>query len=145
MIILDTSVLFGFEVESDNKHDDAVKIVNDAVTGVYGSAIITDYIFDETVTLTLARTKDLSKSISVGEHLSNLEILKINQAIFDAAWAIFKAQKAKKNLSFTDCTTIAAMKLNGIDKVATFDSGFSQAKYIKVINSASGKPSSARG
>ena len=99
MIVLDTGVLFGFEVESDDKHDDAVRIVNDAVTGVYGTAVITDYIFDETVTLTLARTKDLSKAIAVGERLSNLEILKINQAAFDAAWSIFKAQKARNSTS----------------------------------------------
>ncbi|EQD43674.1 PilT protein domain protein [mine drainage metagenome] len=134
MIVLDTSVLFGFEVESDNKHGDAVRIISDAVNGVYGTAVITDYIFDETVTLTLARTKDMIKAIAVGEHLNNLEILKINQTIFDSAWNIFKAQKAKKRLSFTDCTTIAAMKLNGIDKIATFDSGFGQAKGIKIVD-----------
>jgi Predicted nucleic acid-binding protein, contains PIN domain len=126
-------VLFGFEVELDDRHDDAVRIVNDAVTGVYGTAVITDYIFDETVTLTLARTKDISKAIAVGERLSNLEILKINQTLFDAAWNIFRAQKARKKLSFTDCTTIAAMKLNGIDKIAAFDFGFVQVKGVEVI------------
>ena len=133
MIILDTGVLFGFEAESDKKHEDAVRIVNDAVNGVYGLAAITDYIFDETVTLTLARTKDLSKAIITGEHLKNLEILKVDQVIFDDAWNMFKSQKARKRLSFTDCTTMAAMKANGIDKVATFDSGFNYVKGIKVI------------
>ena len=133
MIILDTGMLFGFEVASDKKHADAVRIINDVVDGIYGTAIITDYIFDEIVTLTFARTKDLSQAAVVGERLNNLEILKIDQAIFDDAWKIFKSQETKKGFSFTDCTTIVAMKANGIDKIATFDSGFRQIKGIKVI------------
>ena len=133
MIVLDTGVLFGFEVESDKKHADAVRIVNDAINGIYGAVVITDYIFDETVTLTLARTKDLSKAIITGSHLGNLEILKIDQAIFDDAWGIFKAQKTKKRLSFTDCTTIAAMKSNSIENIAVFDSGFNYVKGIEVV------------
>ena len=135
MIVLDTGVLFGFEVEKDKKHADAVRIVNNAIDGAYGATVITDYIFDETVTLTLARTKDLSKAIIIGEHLKNLEILKVDQTIFDDAWSMFKAQKTKKRLSFTDCTTIAAMKVNGIDKVAAFDSGFNYVRGIAVIDS----------
>jgi len=133
LIVIDTGILFGFEVTSDKKHTDAVRIINDAVDGVYGTAIITDYIFDETVTLTFARTKDLSKAVIVGERLNNLEILKIDQSAFDNAWKIFKSQETKKGFSFTDCTTIAAMKANGIDKIATFDSGFRQIKGIEVI------------
>lgn len=134
MIILDTGVLFALSVEKDVNHSNALKIVNDSVHGAYGKIAITDYIFDETVTLALARTKSISKAVSVGDYISNIEIIKVDQDVFDGAWKMFKTQDPKMNLSFTDCTTAIAMKRNHIDKVATFDSGFTRIKWVEVVN-----------
>lgn len=133
MIIIDTSVLFAYELESDKYHEDAERIIVEAAKGHHGDAYITDYIFDEMVTLTLAKTKQLSRAVSVGERLNRaFKTVKIDQFIFEDAWNIFKAQKTKNLLSFTDCTTIAAMRFARIDKIATFDSGFI-GKGVEII------------
>lgn len=54
----------------------------------------------------------LEKAMEVGEFLlnSDIEMLKVNDDIFNEAWEIFK----KTRMSFTDCTIAAMVKLFGI-------------------------------
>jgi predicted nucleic acid-binding protein len=84
------------------------------------SKCITDYVFDECMTVILARLKDLSQAVKIGEDMMrSFEIIYTDEDLFGAAWRVFKAQEGK--LSFTDCSIIAAMKGKGIGSIATFD------------------------
>ena len=74
MIFLDTSYLVAIEVEKDQNHQQAVKIRDDIIRGKFGKLFISDYIFDETITVTLGRTKDIKKVIFIGEHLKASKI-----------------------------------------------------------------------
>ena len=47
----------------------ALKLMDGILGGKYGSSIISDYVFDECVTVILARTKDLGKATFFGEKL----------------------------------------------------------------------------
>ncbi|KKU01452.1 MAG: hypothetical protein UX05_C0021G0006 [Candidatus Amesbacteria bacterium GW2011_GWC2_45_19] len=133
MIFLDTSYLVAIEVEKDHNHQQAVKIRDDIIRGKFGKLFISDYIFDETVTVTLGRTKDIKKVIFIGEHLkASSKIFKVDEKIFRKAWTIFKEQK-ETYFSFTDCTTIGIMDENDITNIATFDKEFRNVPWIKVI------------
>ncbi len=133
MILLDTSFLLSVEVEGDSNHNKAVHIRDEIVKGAFGAAAITDYIFDETVTVTFGRTKNLGKAVLIGDSLKSAsEVLKVDEADIEHAWKLFKNQKSTK-LSFTDCTTLAVMKRNSIENIATFDDDFKKIEGTRVV------------
>lgn len=133
MIFLDSSFIVAFEVKKDENHEKAVKISEGIINGNFGEAFISDYMLDETVTVTLNKTKDLNKAVLVGENLmSSFKMLKIEEETLKKAWQIFKNQH-ETLFSFTDCTILALMKENNIKYIATFDEDFSKIKEINVI------------
>ncbi len=95
--------------------------------------IISDYIFDETVTVVFWRGKKLSFAIETGNDLKeSVQIIAVSELIFEEAWKIFKSRI--KNFSFTDCTTLAIMKKKGINNISTFDKDFKNVEGINVID-----------
>ena len=133
MIFLDSSFLVSVEVETDQNHKRAIEIRDGIIKGTFGMPIISDYIFDETVTVTFGRTKNLGKTVLVGENLlKSSKMTKIGDSFFEEGWKIFKNQKDTK-FSFTDCTTIALMKKEGIKAIATFDKDFNNVKEITAV------------
>ena len=133
MIFLDSSFLVSLEVETDQNHEKAVKIRDEIIEGKFSKIIISDYIFDETITVTFSKTKELQKAVLVGTNLrESVEIIKIDEEIFNSAWNLFKNQK-ETMFSFTDCTTLALMEKENIKNIATFDKDFKKIKEINVI------------
>ena len=61
MIILDSSFLVAIEVETDQNHEKAVEIRDRIIKREFGTVLISDYIFDETITATFQKTRDLKK------------------------------------------------------------------------------------
>jgi len=57
-IFIDTNIFVAFYNEADENHSKAKKIITDIAEGKYGKALTSDYVFDEAVTVILARTKD---------------------------------------------------------------------------------------
>ena|SRR3989344_2366702 len=134
MIFLDSSFLIAIEVENDENHEKARDIVLKIISGDFGEIVISDYVFDETLTVTLLKTKDLKKAILVGENLKvSSKIIRVEEDVFDMSWNIFKEQKNNK-LSFTDCTNIAIMRINKIKNIATFDKDFKGIEGINVVS-----------
>lgn len=133
MIFLDTSFLVAFEVDTDSNYKNASNIMDKIMQNEFGTALISDYIFDETLTAMLNKTKNLEKSINTGIGIKNSFLVeKINDEDFDDAWKLFKSQKGTK-LSFTDCTNLAVMKRMNIRNIATFDGDFKKIKEINVV------------
>jgi len=132
--VLDSSFLFAFFNENDVNNASAVKIMEKLKEGVFGKLFITDYIFDEFVTLAAKRTRtDLA--IEWGELLlesQRIELLATDNAEFRAAWSLFKQYK---NLSFTDCTIVSVAKHFDIANIISFDSDFDAVKGIKRVAS----------
>jgi uncharacterized protein len=134
LILIDSSVLVAYAVESDINHIRAIKTVKRIANGDFGNAIISDYIFDETTTVTFIRAKSLEKAVIVGNYIKNsVEIIKINEDIFDDSWEMFKNQKNSK-FSFTDCSNISLMQNKGIRYLSTFDKEFENLKSVEVIS-----------
>ena|SRR3989338_2928021 len=133
MIFLDTSFLVSVEVETDQNHQKATEIMGEIISGRFGDLFISDYIFDETVTVTFGKSRELKKAVLVGENLrKSAEMLKVDEKNLEEAWAMFKGQKDSR-FSFTDCTTLSVMKRERIKNIATFDSDFRDVKEINVI------------
>jgi predicted nucleic acid-binding protein len=133
MIILDTSFIVAFYNTRDENHEKAVKLMEDITKGKYGNLYITDYIFDESVTVIFIRLKSLSKTIKIGEVVrKSVEMLEVERRVFEDAWKLFKTQR-KTVFSFTDCTTLSIMRKRNIKNIATFDKDFKEIKEINVI------------
>jgi predicted nucleic acid-binding protein len=96
--------------------------------------ILTDYIFDELITLILIRTKDKTKAIFTGKSLLDSETIQLfylKPETLDRSWVLFMKYRDKL-WSFTDCTSMTFMRDNRISKVATFDTHFKEAGLIAV-------------
>jgi len=133
VIFLDSSLLVAFEVDGDTNHSKAVEVIRDVVNSAYGPPIISDYVFDETATVTFLRTKELRKARLAGDTmLKAFRMLKVDDEVFRAAWQKFRSQKGTK-YSFTDCTSVELMQQNGIRSIATFDREFRSYKGFDVV------------
>ncbi len=134
MIFLDTGPILAYANTNDEQHTRATEIFKEIDDGIYGNAAITDYVFDEAITLTISRTKNFKLAIKTGEYLlKSIDFLKVDQSMFNDAWGIFKAQHSHA-LSFTDCSIIAACKANGISTIATFDSTLKYESRLIIID-----------
>ena len=134
LILIDSSVFVAYAVESDSNHEKAIKVIKQITNGNFGPVFTSDYIFDETTTVTFIRSKSLEKAVLVGNYIKNsVQIIKISEDLFDDSWEIFKNQK-KSKFSFTDCSNISLMESKGIRYIATFDSEFENSSSIEVVS-----------
>lgn len=129
-IFLDTGVLVAYHNRRDANHAAAKEIVEAAAQGHWGPAYTSDFVFDEAVTLALARTRrpDVASRVGdlvlgTGPHGRIMGLAYVTPRLFLRAWAAFR-RLAARGLSFTDCTSLALMKSLGIPEIASFDSDF---------------------
>jgi len=115
MILLDSSFIIAYLNEAYVSHAKALRMAKDIDDGKYGPTIITDYIFDEVITVILYRTKKLKQVAEAGEMLFT-----VDRDTFDLIWDTFKEQKRTMH-SFSDCASIEVCRVNGISNVAMFD------------------------
>lgn len=133
LILLDSSLIVAYSNGADENHVKAKRVVEDVAKEMYGTPVITDYVFDEVVTVMLARTRSLARATKLGNTLLEAaRLVRIDEDLFDAAWLIFKQQR-KNKFSFTDCTSIAMCRANGISNMATFDEDFTELDEVNAI------------
>ena len=134
MILLDTSLVVSYSIETDVNHAKADQVMKGVFGNAYGRALVSNFIFDECVTVIFAKSKSRSLATKVGESLkSSTEILEVDRAVFEDSWVLFKNQTNTK-LSFTDCTSVAIMEKRGIRNIATFDEDFMKIRGVNVIH-----------
>jgi len=133
MIILDSSFIVSYFNKRDENHLKAIKFMKDIVNLNFGLPHITDYIFDETITVSFIRLKNLRKVEEIGDNLlKTTKLIEVEKTNFDNAWNLFKKQK-NTSFSFTDCTTVSVMEESRIKNIATFDKDFEKIKGINII------------
>jgi len=130
-IFLDTSFLVAFYNKKDKNHLSARRFISNEDNG--GAFVISDYIFDEVLTVLMVRG---GKTVSVEAGCKILEdekinLLQIDENIFQKAWLIYQGFKDKE-WSFTDCTSYVLMKNLAIDVGASFDDHFNQFGFYRV-------------
>ncbi|MCE8425082.1 MAG: type II toxin-antitoxin system VapC family toxin [Candidatus Methanoperedens sp.] len=124
-ILIDTSALVSARNADDKNHNKALDIMAKALKGEFGKLYISDYIFDEAVTIAYIRTgnKNFSNDIGIFARTKPILFRFIEPIDFERAWELY-LQFQDKNFSFTDCTNIALMERNRIDTLFTYDSEF---------------------
>jgi len=134
MIFLDSSFVISLAVETDQNHERALEVQEKVLKNEFGSVVLSDYVFDEVITIIFGKTKNIDKTIFVGENLKNsLTTVHINHDLFEESWKLFKNQKNTK-FSFTDCSILAVMEKENIKNIATFDGDFKKVKGINVVD-----------
>jgi len=118
-------------------HQDGKEVIAAIESQRIREALITDYILDETVTF-VRRRAGVEASNRVLDTLlgsANLKFMKIEKTHLEAGIAFFKRYDT---LSFTDATTVAVMKDQGIDLIYSFDSGFDSVPGVVRVVKPSG-------
>lgn len=128
-IFADTSGLFAFKYKKDENHPSArmflERITNREIP--MQKIYLSDYIFDELITLLKAVVPNVDDVIAFGEALKQsggFHILAVDEKISTDAWAIFKKYKNMRGLSFTDCTSVALVNSLDIDAIFAYDEHF---------------------
>ena len=124
-LLIDTSAIVSARNADDKNHNKALDIMIRALKGEFGKLYISDYIFDEAVTIAYIRTgnKNFVNDIGFFARTRSIIFRFIEPIDFERAWELY-LQFQDKNFSFTDCTNIALMKRHGIDTLFTYDSEF---------------------
>lgn len=123
-IFTDTSFLVAFYNQRDKNYKNARNITK-SLEGENALWIISDYIFDEFLTVLLIR-RNKQFAVEIGQALFNdpdINIIKVNEDIFDDAWMIFSKNK-RINWSFTDSASYILIKKLKIVEAASFDKYF---------------------
>lgn len=129
-VIVDTGVLYADHDEGSTRHETALAAINAVYDGTLGQPYVSDYIYDEVVTLTLKRSGVYQAARNLGRRLRGVdpysryyEFLEVSAAVFADAVEVFE-QYEDQQLSFTDATTVALCRRHDIDGVLSFDDDF---------------------
>lgn len=130
MIIIDSGPLLAYVNPKDPNHHLSVEIFTKSMKGNFGKLVVSNFIIDEVLTLSRARTKncDYGKSIInfIRKKINGINLfLEINlttemSKLTEKKFDIF----CDKGLSFTDCSLLVLMDVYKIEYLATFDIHF---------------------
>lgn len=84
--------------------------------------VFSSYIFLETVTVLSQRVNRKTATVAGKTLLEDprFEYLYMDQSLQERTWVIFQEIKSK-NISFVDCSILACLEYEDIDKLVTFD------------------------
>lgn len=129
-ILVDTGVLYGDHDIDATRHDAASDALDAVYDGRFGLPYVSDYIYDEAVTLTLTRSGSFPAAKRLGKRLRGVdpyprtyEMLRVSRAVFADAVEIFESYDDQV-LSFTDATSVALARRHDIDRILSFDDDF---------------------
>lgn len=128
-VLVDTGVIYADHDTDAARHEAAVDSLDAVYDGALGQPYVSDYVYDEAITLTLRRGS-FSAAKRLGERLRSVEpfphafeLLHLSESTFEEAVDVFERYD-DQGLSFTDAATIAAVRRSGLDGVLSFDDDF---------------------
>ncbi len=131
-IFLDTGVYVAFVNKKDKDHDRALVLMKELASGKYGPGYTSDYVLDETLTVSLARTRRIDKAVNAGLLILGSKedkipalarLIKVDEGTIQAAWKSFRGAKTPF-LSFTDHTRIDLARTYTGGVIMSFDEHF---------------------
>lgn len=128
-IFVDTSAWFALIHRQDYAHRRALRVWND-LRHRPARLVTSDYVFDETFTLTRFRAGH-DAACRLGSLLLRsrvVEITEVTPQVRSGAWDLFVRQ-ADRDFSFTDCTSFVTMRELGLQDAFTFDEHFAQMGF----------------
>jgi predicted nucleic acid-binding protein len=130
-VIADTSGLYALVDRNDPYHARAANFLN-AQAGV-GSLLISNHVFDETMTTVKARL-GMQVALQLGLRLRNsrfVELVIFSTAEEQETWRVF-SHYTDKEWSYTDCACLVLARQRGIQQAFSFDHHFAQMGLVKV-------------
>lgn len=121
-IFLDAGYFIALYNDNDVHHQNAVSVANRINSNEFGQPITSDYVFDESVSVTLRKFGKEKAQLLGKQILESVFIVQCDRHLFDAA--LEKFNSSKEPFSFTDCISQAIMDLVQIKFIATFDRMF---------------------
>ena len=129
-VIVDTGVLYAEHDTDATRHEAATTALDAVYNGEFGQPYVSDFIFDETITLARTRTGSFDVATELSDRLLGrkefpqaFELLRVSAGPFSDAIDVFERYDDQE-LSFTDATTVALAEQHGIDHVLSFDDDF---------------------
>lgn len=129
-ILVDTGVLYADHDTDASRHETARRALEAVYDGRFGQPYVSDYIFDEAVTLTQRRAGAFQPAKQLGDRIRGVgsyphvyEILWVSAAVFSDSIDVFERYDDQA-LSFTDATTVALADRHDVDSVLSFDDDF---------------------
>ena len=133
MIFVDTTFWVGDADKSDDFHDSSHEVIEAIRTGKTPSALTTDFVLDETVTI-LGKRKGFgaSNAAKVAEAiLSSPRVFTVyvEEALLRESLKLYPGHKG--DLSLTDVTSLVVMRRYGVGKIFSHDHDFEGLDGIK--------------
>jgi len=125
-LFVDTSAWFAFANRRDPHHEQ----VREVLRTYDGRLLTTNYVFDETLSLSLYRL-GYHAARSVGSALLNPDQVDLVHVTVDderTAWDLF-CERPDQQYSFTDCTSFALMRRLNLDTALALDTDFTKEKF----------------
>lgn len=129
-VFVDTGVIYAHHDEDAARHEDALAYFEAILEGRFGQPFTSDYILDETITLTRKRTGSFEAADTVARRILGedpfptvFELLNVRPDDVREAMDTFRYYDDHP-ISFTDATSIALCDSRDIDFVASFDDDF---------------------
>lgn len=129
-VFFDTSAIYALINIKDPDH----KKVESFLKGFKGKLFITNYVFDESITLIRVRL-GFDKAVSMGDILlksPQVEKIWVTPSDEKEAWELFISRK-DKSYSFTDCTSFIVMRRLKIKKYLALDEHFRHEGFEEVL------------
>ncbi len=129
-LFVDTSAWFAYVNRDDPDHERVARALEDFP----GILLTSSYVFDETVTLLLARLGH-EVAARTGEFLLDPDMtafVRVTPEDERNAWRLFLA-RPDKTYSFTDCTSFALIRRLGLQDVAALDLDFRREGFALVV------------
>jgi predicted nucleic acid-binding protein len=131
-VFFDTSAIVALFDRTDEHHHEANKLM-DVVKKNKISLLMSDYIFDESITIALTRIEH-ETAVRVGEFILGSKIVSLvwlDEPVKLKAWEFFK-KHSDKGYSFTDCTSFVLMKEREVKHYFAFDEDFKKAGFVEL-------------
>lgn len=129
-VLVDSGVFYAHADADASRHDAATRAFDAAIDGELGQPYTSDYVYDETVTLTLTRTGSFERAKRVGRRIRGIDpfpslvvLEHVTPPAFERAVDVFERYD-DQGLSFTDATTVALVRETDLDAVLSFDDDF---------------------
>ncbi|MCS6909800.1 MAG: PIN domain-containing protein [Anaerolineales bacterium] len=116
---------------ANDKYSKVAQATFRSLAGQRVTFFVTDYIFDETLTLLMTRLGHSYARQWWGEWLltdNHVRFIRIDPEQWNDAWELFKRYD-DRGFSFTDCTSFVVMRQLKLRDVFTFDQHFKQMGF----------------
>ena len=136
MIVIDSSLLIAALSAKDKNHDRARLLVAEIRKGIWGQALLPDWVFVE-VSNFVQRRSGREAAVAVARQMSDPEAARLVACspLFEAAKDLFTSGRTG-SLSFADVGVVMVARKAGVANVASYDGGFHAVPGLNVIQDA---------